>query len=138
MQNATVGTAVTASNAAAVAVTLRVLQLASTASNPALPPGHGQQMLQSINSAARQAPPDNLGVLAACLAETIAFQDATGSLVQDHTNLMLLASACLRLFLLTWDTCLLPYIGRKHQHLIVQARGIINAYRHKTVSATPH
>lgn len=94
MQNATVGSAVTASNAAAVAVTFRVLQLASTVSNPALPPGQGQQMLQSINSAARQAVPDDLGVLTACLAEILAFQDAAGSLVCNQINLMLLVQAC--------------------------------------------
>lgn len=84
MQNATVGMAVTASNAAAMAMTLRVLQLASTASNPALPPGQGQHMLQSINSVAQRAAPDDLGVLTACLAEILAFQDATGSLVRNQ------------------------------------------------------
>lgn len=83
MQNAAMGAAVTASNAAAVAMTFRVLQLVSTASNPALPTDHAQQMLQSVNSAASQAVPNDRGVLAACLAEALAFQNATGCLVCD-------------------------------------------------------
>ena len=83
MQAATRGAAVTASNAASVAVTLRVLQLASTASNPALQgPLQGLQMLQSVNSATIMAAPEDLGVLTACMAETLAFQDATGWLVR--------------------------------------------------------
>lgn len=82
MQNATKGAAVTASNAASIAVTFRVLQLASTALDPALPPHQAQQMLQSVNAAARQAAPEDLGVLAACMAETLAFQDAIGCLVR--------------------------------------------------------
>ena len=111
MQNATVSTAVTANNAAAVAVTFRVLQLASTVSDPALPSGQGQQMLQSINTAAQQAAPDDLGILTTCLAEILAFQGATGSLVCKQ-NKSHIAAASLRLLLLPKDTSLLLYVGR--------------------------
>ncbi len=90
MQNATKGAGVTAGNAASVAVTFRVLQLASTASDPALPPHQARHMLQSVNSAAGQAAPEDLGVLAACMAETLAFQDATGCLVCADTEYKLL------------------------------------------------
>lgn len=92
MQNAAMGAAVTASNAAAVAMTFRVLQLVSTASHPALPTGSAQQMLQSVNSAASQAAPNDQGVSAVCLAEILAFQSATGCLVCDQTTPVLLSN----------------------------------------------
>lgn len=119
MQNAAMGAAVTASNAAAVAMTFRVLQLVSTASIPALPPGQAQQLLQSVNSAASQAAPNDRGVLAVCLAETLAFQNATGCLVGDQTNLMLLSQASGCFF--CQDTCfLLPALCGLQHYLTVQ------------------
>lgn len=100
MQDAAPHAVVTASNAAAVAVTLRVLQLASSAcgSGLALPSG----LLQSINTANRQAAHEDLAVLTACMAEALACQDAAGCLVSPklfsllpHPPLRTLASPIL-------------------------------------------
>ena len=86
MQDIAEGRTVTASNAAAVAVTFRSLQLASSAPDPVVPPGCVQQLLHSINTSTKQAAKQDQGVLAACMAEALAFQDVSGHLVRSKPH----------------------------------------------------
>ena len=80
MQDAAPEAVVTASNAAAAAVTLQVhLATAACKSGLALPSG----LLPSINIAAKQAAQEDLAVLTACMAEALACQDAAGCQVVD-------------------------------------------------------
>lgn len=77
LQAATGGASISAANAAAAAATLRVLQLARSASEPALPAGADVKLLQQINRAASQTQGAGLSVLLACMAEAVALQQAS-------------------------------------------------------------
>ncbi|DBA67335.1 TPA: hypothetical protein ACH3X2_001632 [Trebouxia sp. C0005] len=65
---------VTAGTAAAVAATLRVLQLTSSASQPALPAEASRQVLQDTNRAVDQSDKGASGVLLTCMAEAVGLQ----------------------------------------------------------------
>lgn len=64
----------TAGTAAAVAATLRVLQLTSSASQPALPAEASRQVLQDTNRAVDQSDKGASGVLLTCMAEAVGLQ----------------------------------------------------------------
>ena len=77
MQGATGRASISSANAAAVAATLRVLQLARSASEPALPAGADVKLLQETNRAASQTQGPALSVLLACMAEAVALHQAS-------------------------------------------------------------
>ena len=83
MQDAASSGGVSTMDAAVLAVTLRVLVLASSAGQPqaALPLRSALHLLPSINSAITKAANDEIGALAACMAEILAYQHLTGCLV---------------------------------------------------------
>ena len=77
----------TAATAAAVAATLRVLQLASSGSQPAVPAEASRQVLQEIKRAAGQSDKGASGVLLTCMAEAVALQQIVSEQVSKNFSI---------------------------------------------------
>ena len=83
----------TAGTAAAVAATLRVLQLASSASQPAVPAEASRQVLQEMNRAAGQSDTGASSVLLTCVAEAVALQQIISEQVSMTSTINLAVSS---------------------------------------------
>lgn len=76
-----------------MAATLRVLQLASSVSQPAVPAEASRQMLQDINRAAIQSDKGASGVLLTCMAEAVGLQQIISEQVSVASTIDLAVSA---------------------------------------------
>lgn len=84
---------VTAGTAAAVAASLRVLQLTSSASQPAVPAEASRQVLQEINRAAGQSDKGASSVLLTCMAEAVGLQQIISEQVSVMSTVDLAVSS---------------------------------------------
>ncbi len=95
----------TAGTAAAVAATLRVLQLTSSASQPAVPAEASRQVLQEINRVAGQGDKGASSVLLTCMAEAVGLQQIVSEQVSKNLTIDLAVASKFESFL----GCMQPY-----------------------------
>ena len=89
----------TAGTAAAVAATLRVLQLTSSASQSAVPAEASRQLLQEINRAAGQGEKGASSVLLTCMAEAVGLQQIVSEQVSKNSTINLADASNVESFL---------------------------------------